>query len=402
MKGEHPRITLLGSNSGNNLGDAAILAATLDVFTEEFPNAEFYVPTTHPGFTDRNYGEKYNVHGVNVMPWTGSVRLFGIPTMIAMAKSDAALIGDGIIFGKKFFNPLFNFLITLLFLAPWAKLTKCKLICFCCGIGPFPTKISEWAAKYVINSCELVIMRDKDSEQLARDIGVTKPIHVTGDAAFLNKVNCRDSAKKLAQRLNIDLSRPTLGINVTKYIDRWLPKDRKVSDRGNFIELVAEAAQQLKEEIGEELQFLVFSTHPMDEEVCTKLSDLIGGTVIENSTLLSHDIQSLMRECDLFIGMRVHSLILASSVAAPVIGMIYAPKVRSFLNLIESPKFGLELNELTSEILALKLKKGWQCRSELQGKQQQVVDRLKDGARGAAKTVRDSLLEAEQVVAEAA
>lgn len=388
MKSDHPRITLLGSNSGNNVGDAAILSGILDVVTKEMPDAEFFVPSTNPSFIDSNYGSTYNVKGVNVMPWTGSIRLLGIPTMHCMLKSDAALICDGIIFGKKLFNPMFNFLITLVFLVPWAKLTGCKLVCYSCGIGPFPSFWSRLFARWVINGSDLVIMREHDSRKLAEEIGVTKEIVVTGDAAFLNPVNDDERAKEIAKAEGIDLSTPQFGINVTKYIDSWLSKDERVGSKEEFLQTIADGINAANASLGGAFAPLIFSTHPMDEEFCLMLASKVGGKTIVSTKYLSHDIQAMMRQCNLFMGMRFHSVVLASAVYTPVVGLIYAPKVRGFMRLLKCEEYGLELKELNSQRLADRIARAWQEADILKIKQKLVIDELKTGARNAAVTLK--------------
>ena len=93
------RVTLLGSNSGRNAGDAAILAAIMHTLSRELDNkVSFEVPTTHPDFVRRNYGDKFDVKAMSVMPWTGSVRLLGIPTLASIRRTDCTLITAGIIF----------------------------------------------------------------------------------------------------------------------------------------------------------------------------------------------------------------------------------------------------------------------------------------------------------------
>lgn len=389
MKGNNPRITLLGSNSGNNLGDAAILSGILDILTHELPDAEFYVPSTNPGFIDRNYGDRYRVRGVNVMPWTGSIRLFGIPTAISLFKSDVALICDGIIFGKKFFNPAFNFLITLVFLVPIAKLFRCKLVCYSCGIGPFPVPMSRRAARYVINACDLVIMRENDSKALARELGVTKDILVTGDAAFINPVNGDDRALVLCKEKAIATDKPLFGVNVTSYIDGWLASDKRLSDKNTFLTTLEEAIRAANEACGNGFQPVFFSTHPMDEAFSQKLADRLNAPLLHNSEYLSHDIQAVMARCELFMGMRFHSLVLASAVGAPLIGLIYAPKVRGYMRLLECEHLGLELVDLTPEGLAKTIEDAWKQRKELKVQQQKIVAELIQGAKNAAKLLRE-------------
>jgi polysaccharide pyruvyl transferase WcaK-like protein len=387
MKGNIPRITLFGSNSGNNLGDAAILSSILESFSKAIPETEFFVPTTKPSFISKNYGEKYNVKPVNIMPWTGSLRFLGIPTLLALKKSDIALICDGIIFGKKLFNPAFNFLIVLIFVVPLARLLGCKVVCYSCGIGPFPTRLGEIFARFVLNSCDLVIMRENDSKALAEQIGVTKPIHVTGDAAFINPVSPDSVGREIISRTGISPDAPIFGVNVTSYFDSWLGKGEKFGSKQAFIDLLVKAIGEAKKECGFEV--ILFSTHPMDEPAVSEVSERLGAVKIFNRDYLSHDIQAAMRRCGLFMGMRFHSVILASAVETPIISLIYAPKVRGYMRLLGNPELGVELAGLTHESLSKIIIDAWKRRAEIKAKQKAVIDGLKDGAHEACRIVVD-------------
>lgn len=389
MKGTHPRITILGSNTGRNVGDAAILASVLDGLTQELPDAEFYVPTHKTDFVDTNYGKTYNVKGVSIQPWTGSIRFFGLTTYSCLLKSDIALICDGIIFGRKLFNPFFNWLITLTFVIPWAKLVGCKVVCFSCGIGPFKSGISRALARFVINNCDLVIMRENDSKQLAEEIGVTQPIHVTGDAAFINKVSDDSRAEEIAEREGIDLSKPLLGININSYTDSWLSADDKGQAKKPFVDIISDGVIAARERLGGAFTPLVFSTHPMDNGIAYDLAKRLSAKVVPNSKYLSHDMMSVMRRCQLFLGMRFHSVVLATAVEVPAIGLVYMPKVRGFMRQVDCEKYAIELGGLKSETICEKIVEGWNEREELRRKQKLVVDELKRGARNASVIVRD-------------
>jgi polysaccharide pyruvyl transferase WcaK-like protein len=389
MKKEHPTILLLGNNSGRNLGDAAILSAILETVTKEMPDAQFLVPSIKPEFIDSHYGTQYNVKGINCMPWTGSLRLFGIPTIAAIARSDAALICDGIIFGKGFWNPAFNFLITLFLLLPFFKMFRCKLICYNCGIGPFPSAVSRHAARIVMNNSDLVTLRDEDSQQLAQEIGVTQPLLVTGDSAFTNPVSSDERAEEILADNGIPLDAPLLGINVTVYIDSWLKPEERVAGADGLLQQIAEAAVRLKEAAG--AYPVIFSTQPMDEATSRKLGSLINAPIIDNTRYLSHDIQAVMRRCELLAGMRFHSLVLASAVGVPVVGMIYAPKVRGYLRLLRCAEYGLELKDIASGVLLTKLPKAWSERAEMKTRQQEIVRGLTHGAESAAQLLRQAV-----------
>ena len=387
MKGSHPRITLFGNNSGKNLGDMAIMSSILESLSARIPDAEFFVPAINADWTTRHYGEKYNVRAINVMPWNLSVRLLGLPTLRCLAKSDVALICDGIIFGKKLFNPAFNYLITLVFLVPLARLLGCKVVCYSCGIGPFPSKISRLFAKWVINGSDLVMMRERDSEKLAKEIGVTQPISLTGDAAFINPTSSQEVARSIVTGLGLNPDLPILAVNVTAYLDAWLAPHERLAKSGDFISMIGAALLRTQDKVRDKFQVLIVSTHPMDEETCHSLAGMCGGKVIDNSRYLSHDIQAVLRMCGLLVGMRFHSIVLASSVETPVVGLIYAPKVRGYLRLLGCEEYGLELASLNEEFLSEKLTQAWDGRVALKAKQDLVIADLKAGAERAADTV---------------
>jgi len=384
MKSTHPKITLLGNNSGRNLGDMAIMSSILESLSQRLPEAEFFVPSIKPDWVTKHYGKKYNVKAVNVMPWTLSIRLLGLPTLKCLKESDCALICDGIIFGKKLFNPAFNYLITLVFLVPLARILGCKVVCYSTGIGPFQNTISRLFAKWTINGCDLVMMRERDSEQLTKEIGVTKPVELTGDAAFINPVSSDITALTIIKKLGLDSEKPILAINATSYLDSWLKKDERLASPETFLHMLSSALKITHSKVKEQFQTLIICTHPMDEKTCNELASLSGGKVLTNTEYLSHDIQAVMRRCGILVGMRFHSIVLASSVEIPVVGLIYAPKVRGYLRLLNCEDYGLELASLNAEVLGDKLTDAWDNRLTLQERQRPVIHELKAGAEYAA------------------
>ena len=392
MKKNKPkRITLLGNNSGRNLGDAAIMSSILDMVAKELPDAEVLVPTLNPSFVTDNYGEQYNVKAVDVRLRTLSLRLLGLPTFYSLLRSDVALICDGIIFGRKLFSP-HNFLITLIFLVPFARLVGCKVVCFSCGIGPFPSKLSKIFAKFVIQLSNLVIMRERDSEKLAREIGVKKQISINGDSAFVNPIGSSVDAEKILKENNVPLNKPLIGLNITPYIDSWLKKDERIENKKAFLENYAKNVKSaLKKIKTEQPEILIFSCSPMDEEYSHRFAKLLNATVIDNSRYLSHNIQAVMRKCGLLVGMRFHSLVLASAAGASILGLVYAPKVKGYMRLLDCEEFCLELKEVDKPIFVETLASAWDSREELRERQQVVVSGLRDTAQDAMRVTINQL-----------
>ena len=119
----------------------------------------------------------------------------------------------------------------------------------------------------------------------------------------------------------------------------------------------------------------------MDEEFTRKFASMIDGKIIDNSKYLSHDMQAVMKLCGLLMGMRFHSLVLSSGVGTPIVGLVYAPKVRGYMRYLECEEYSVELNTITPDVLGKTLAKAWLERSALQERQQKIVRTISEGAR---------------------
>ena len=227
-------------------------------------------------------------------------------------------------------------------------------------------------------------MRERDSAKLAREIGVTKPIRINGDSAFVNPIGTGVDAEEILKENNVPLDKPLLGLNITPYIDSWLEKDERIANKKAFLENYARNVKfALKKIQTEQPEILVFSCSPMDEEYSHRFAKLLNATVIDNSRYLSHGIQAVMRECGLLVGMRFHSLVLASAAGSAIIGLVYAPKVKGYMRLLNCEQFCLELKDVDKPVFVDTLATAWDAREALRERQQAVVSNLKDTAQDA-------------------
>ena len=170
-------------------------------------------------------------------------------------------------------------------------------------------------------------------------------------------------------------------------LDSWLESSERVSSPETYLETLAasikEAKRIIKETNSEDPQCVIFCCSPMDEEFTKKFAGMIDGKIIDNTRFLSHDIQAVMKLCGLLMGMRFHSLVLSSGVGTPIVGLVYAPKVRGYMRYLECEEYSVELNTITPEHLGKTLAKAWLERQALQERQQNIVRTISAGARKA-------------------
>jgi len=72
-------------------------------------------------------------------------------------------------------------------------------------------------------------------------------------------------------------------------------------------------------------------------------------TVIGNDRYTAEEIMGVTGRLRFFAGMRLHSLILATAMNVPSIGLAYAPKVRHFMHLMNAQDSILELADFSPE-----------------------------------------------------
>jgi polysaccharide pyruvyl transferase WcaK-like protein len=399
------QITILGSNSGRNAGDAAILGAIMQIFHEKLNgNVCFEIPTTKPGFIQEQYGKMFKIRTVSMMPWSGTLRILGIPTFASVRRSDLTFIVDGIIFDKKLFNPIFNWLIMLVCIAPWIKFCGRKLVCYNVGIGPLNSFWGRLFAKIVGNCSDLILVREQDSYNLFKEIGVTSDMRITADSVFTNWSASEERIWEIIGKHGLTEEMKAgnvLGFNVTRYVDDWLKKSEKVASRESLIPILAKALVRLKVE--KNIVPVICITQVMDAEYGEALRKEIEvgysyaqqkpdgwkPILISNIEYSNHELLGVFSKCGLFAGMRLHSLIIACRATAPIVALVYAPKVRSFIRQLTTPELGLELADLTAESLFNDLAKAWESRAQIKEKQQVVARELEKLADSAAEIVKE-------------
>jgi polysaccharide pyruvyl transferase WcaK-like protein len=378
------RLCILGSNSGRNAGDAAILSSIVDNSYTLNRELSYEVPTSNCAFVRRLFPDK-PVKPVSIMPWTGSIRFLGISTVASILRSDAVLITDGIIFDIRLFNPLFNFLILLACIIPFARLCGRKILCFCVGVGPLDTAPGRVLARMVCNLCDAVMVREQSSYDLLLDVGVRKELlEIYADAAFVNQPSPEETGGEVLNEIGCPASGKIVGINVNTYIDMWLRASSSLN-REEFTTEFASAVDAVIERAGVRVVFTI--TQIMDiriaDEIMGRMRHRDSASLLSNRDYSHHAIMAAMGGMQLFVGMRLHSLILSSAMYVPVLGLAYAPKVRHFMKMLGMEDMIFELDEITGDRLASAIVNAWHVRDETARRMKPVIDEVKERVREA-------------------
>jgi polysaccharide pyruvyl transferase WcaK-like protein len=383
------RICVVGNFSGRNSGDAAILGGLLRDITATFSGRRlvFDVPTINPRFVRETYRE-FPVRAVSLLPTNLSLKILGVPIVRSVLGADLVLVTDAILFDRKLSNPLFNYLHTLSWVLPWGARRGVPIVLYNVSLGPVTTPAGRTCLARVLRSARRIILRDRPSVALAAEIAPDLPAPVVAaDCALSTEPSTPDRVEEIARRYGLFQSgRPVLGFNVNAYVDVYVRGKGPGIGAENFQRLVASVLDRAVRELGVDVLLIV--TQPMDlpmvRGVLERVEERAHVQAIGNPELSYRDIAGVLGRVDAFVGMRTHSLILASSMHTPLAGIIAYAKNRGYLESIDRGDGMLEFADFSAERLWELIRRTWTERDALRKRLAVSVERERARARGAA------------------
>lgn len=330
------KIAIHGFYGMGNLGDEAILRALLQIL-DGFPTIEAVVFAKRPE-------QVSGIHGVR------SVRSSGKRSFLRRAweigTSNLFVLGGGGLL--KDYGDDSSSLEAWLRLLRLAQMLNVRTALGAVGVESIRYEDSKKTLRRILDRVDLAMVRDNHSKEVLLDIGVKNRIRITSDPAVL----LADPKPRESDDL---LVLPRIMICVR----HWFSKGNYVEDpevNENLIRSLAAAADHLVEHHSAQIDFVPFRTTSYDDDrvvanqvishmKCTKNVDVCP------STPGVDDFIDMLDRTSLVIGMRLHSLILATGVGLPVIGLEYMPKVRAYMQSLNQGDYSLRLQEVTSDRL---------------------------------------------------
>jgi len=188
------------------------------------------------------------------------------------------------------------------------------------GVGPLTSFIGKRVATRAFNQADLIVVRDPISKNTLQALGVTTPVKVGADLAFLlpEKINDDDSLS-----FNIGDMR-SVGV-----APRPFGKDKKV-----VIELFGEFCRLLFQ--AKIMPVLIEMDKNHDGPLITEIEKQQGGKIPDlRKQQTPMQIQGRIARMDGMIAMRLHAGILAASVGVPPLMINYDPKVSAFSKMLD-------------------------------------------------------------------
>ncbi len=308
-------IVISGYHGFANSGDEALLFAILQTLRKKRPQLAVTVLSKTPAETAR----LYDVHSIS--------RYHYFKIRQEMRRSKMLLFGGGSLLQDVTSSKSVLYYLAVIWLAQ-----KCgmKTMLYANGIGPINKRISRFLAARILNRVDMITLRDDKSDEELKKLGVTKPsIVITADPAFTIDADMSLSGKYFTNMAGV-------------------PRDTRlcvVSIRGwkhcatHFTDDLARLCDFMVQEHGLSPLFV-----PMQYPEDLAISQQVMQKMREHAYIISRELSvpemfSVLSEGEMLIGMRLHSLIYATTLAIPAMALVYDPKVSAFMESLNQPDF---------------------------------------------------------------
>lgn len=308
------KVLISGYYGFENCGDDAVLECIIAGFRKIGIN-DITVLSNSPDETKNNYG-------VNAVYRNSFKKVLN-----AIKNTDVLISGGGsLIQDKTSSRSLWYYLAIIAF----ALIFRKKVFIIGQGIGPIEHKYNRWLTAVILRRINRITVRDEDSKLFLEKLNIKKNVVLAADPV-VNLDSCdNDHLKDILAKEDI---------NCEKYMvictREW--ENTELSR----VEL-AKAIDKISEEYGYKAVFLPFY-YKKDEEESEKVANYLKTPYkIIRGKYDPKEILGIIKNSNLLIGVRLHSLIFALVAIVPFIGISYDPKIDGFLKSVGMKVFKID------------------------------------------------------------
>ncbi|CAM5229043.1 Polysaccharide pyruvyl transferase domain-containing protein OS=Streptomyces glaucescens OX=1907 GN=SGLAU_04685 PE=4 SV=1 [Streptomyces glaucescens] len=312
-----PRIGLLGSYGGFNLGDEAILTCLLSCLRTHRPQARLVALSRNAEHTRANHPSLDEV-----VDWEGVPQR---QLLDVLSRLDLLVLGGG---GILYDGEARRYLR----LVAAAQARGVRTFAYAVGAGPLREAEDREAVRTVLSGMAEVVVRDEESHLVLEEAGLDRDVVVTADPALLLPPEPFTDQMMRQEGIPADAHR-LVGMSV-----REPGRAAEKLDEGDYHALLADVADFLVRRLDAHVVFV-----PMERQDVHHAHGVLSRMTAPDRGRILHSVYSpgqvlgFMSHLDLVVGMRLHFLIFAALSGLPVLPLPYSGKVFDFARRLGAP-----------------------------------------------------------------
>ena len=328
------KIILMGFYGGVNFGDEVILESIFSLYKEELSRSLLTIACTKPEYIIN----RFSVRGFK-LDW----RMLNLIHFYYEMKNNNLLIvgGGGLLQDYGNFPP--KAILVIMPKVLIARLLGKPVIFLSIGLGPIDTRMGKVLTGIISKLVNLITVRNIEDKEILFNLGLNKKkIHVLPDPGFgMNTI-----LKK--RKRNYIENNKCFGIAILPFFKQ--AHNEHYNDKINR-EVMIKVCNHLIEEKDYSITFFPCSEEGDNEENL----DIINGVYNKNRVKtiywnIGNRINyKFFYEIDFLIAMRLHPQILASFFGIPFISIIYHPKIKRLLKMLDYCDYACDLTSVTAE-----------------------------------------------------
>ncbi len=311
-------VLICGYYGFRNMGDDSLLRAILANLREEDPDVAVTVMSGNPTETRRLYG----------VPAIG--RFDPIAVSRAMKHAKVLIFGGGNLLQD---GSSYRSLLYYTWVLRMAAHYGLPAMVYANGIGPLTGEKARRVTAKALSTASLITLREFDSVALCEALlsmpeagGRRPPIRLTADPAFSLAEADGKWIEKRCGAIGMESGKRYFAVALRE------PKE----NREETLRAVAHLCDLTYEAYGMVPLFIPMHD-PLDHKVNRDVADLCTAPCLFASGMTGSELLGILRRMEFTVAMRLHTLIYASAVGTPSIGLAYDGKLGSFMEYMELP-----------------------------------------------------------------
>lgn len=307
-------VVMSGYYGFGNAGDDAILESIHQAIRAASGDVSVTVLSNDPDQTRGQYG-------VEAIP---RFRVWRVCR--ALRRCDALLSGGGSLLQDATST---RSLLYYLSVIRCAQLLRKPVMLYANGIGPVRRPANRRRVKRVVERASLVTLRDHASARELEAMGVTRPVQVTADPVFRLEPVGAERTAELLTAAGLEPGEAFAAVSVRN----WPAGE-------GFWTGLARLCDHLRRAYGLNILFLLMQPE-RDREVTARVRALMDEPAhVLDLSATPRELMGVLGQSRLCVAMRLHTLIFAARMAVPALGLVYDPKVASYLEELDLPAAG--------------------------------------------------------------
>ncbi len=308
------QVVMSGYYGFGNAGDDAILDSIQQAIRAASDDVSVTVLSNDPELTKKQYG-------LDAIPRFRVLRVFR-----ALRQGDVLLSGGGSLLQDTTSTRSLLYYLSVIRCAQWLRK---PVMLYANGIGPVRKPANRRRVKQVVERAALVTLRDHASAMELKQMGITRPAQVTADPVFHLEPAGEERSRALCAGAGLPEGVPFTAVSV-----------RDWHNTGEFYAQLAGLCDHLRREYGLEVLFLLMQPQRDRQATAQVRARMEEPSYVLDASTTPRELMGVLGRARLCLAMRLHTLIFAARMAVPAMGLVYDPKVASYLEELDLPAAG--------------------------------------------------------------